>query len=152
MTGHLALPTGPANANAVRKDYVDNATNTEVTRANAAYQAKDAQLFSNIPTQYKSSAYTTVASDAQKCIVGTANSVITMTIPASSSVNYPLGTTITFANRSGNNSNMQIAINTDTIYLAGSTTSGTRTLAGNGVATAFKTDGTVWLMSGVGLT
>lgn len=33
MTGHLTLPTGPAAANAVRKDYVDTAVNNKVSKS-----------------------------------------------------------------------------------------------------------------------
>jgi len=45
-----------------------------------------------------------------------------------------------------------VAITTDTMYLAGSGTTGTRTLAARSTATALKTDTTNWLISGAGLT
>ena len=32
MTGHLSLPTGPAAANAVRKDYVDTAVTAKADK------------------------------------------------------------------------------------------------------------------------
>jgi len=47
---------------------------------------------------------------------------------------------------------VSIAITTDTLTLAGSTTTGTRSLAQNGVATAIKVASTSWIISGAGLT
>jgi len=137
MVGHLTLPTGPAADNAVRKDYVD-----------AAFQPKDAQLFAGIPINAQSGAYTLVATDAQKGIVqsGTQD----LTIPADAAVAFPLGTCVTFVNR--NAANISVAINSDIMYLAGTTTTGTRTLAANGMATAVKVAATIWIISGTGLT
>ena len=40
----------------------------------------------------------------------------------------------------------------DVLYLAGTATTGNRTLAQNGIATAVKTKATTWSISGVGLT
>ena len=45
-----------------------------------------------------------------------------------------------------------IAITTDTMRLAGPGTTGSRTLAANGVATALKVTATDWIISGTGLT
>jgi hypothetical protein len=78
------------------------------------------------------------------------NNARTFTIPANSSVAYPVGTTLVFINRAATASS--IAITTDTMTLAGTATTGTRTLAVNGLATAYKDTSTTWLISGVGLT
>lgn len=75
----------------------------------------------------------------------------TFTIPANASVAYPVGTTLTFANGNGAGT-VSIAITSDTLRLAGAGTTGTRTLAQNGLATAFKITATEWLISGAGLT
>jgi hypothetical protein len=79
----------------------------------------------------------------------------TITIPAASSVPYPIGTTITFIAGS-TATTTTIAITSDTMYLAGTGTTGTRTLAANGMATAVKVNGTsssgVWYINGTGLT
>jgi hypothetical protein len=48
--------------------------------------------------------------------------------------------------------NMTIAITTDTLYFAGTGTTGSRTLAQYGVATALKLTSTTWIISGTGLT
>jgi hypothetical protein len=45
-----------------------------------------------------------------------------------------------------------IAINSDTLVLAGAGTTGSRTLAANGMATALKIASTTWIISGSGLT
>jgi len=80
---------------------------------------------------------------------------VTLTIPAASSVAYPVGTTLTFI-AGPSATTVTIAINTDTLRLAGGTSTGTRTLAANGMATAVKVSGTssagVWYINGIGLT
>ena len=72
------------------------------------------------------------------------------TIPANSAVPFEIGTAITFINMS--TTAPTIAITTDTMYLAGTGTTGTRTLAQYGVATAIKMTATTWIISGSGLT
>jgi hypothetical protein len=89
-----------------------------------------------------------VLSDAGKVIYPTAGG-ITLTIPANASVTYPIGTALTFANVSG--SSVTIAITTDTMYLGGVGTTGSRTLANYGLATALKIASAEWLISGSGL-
>jgi hypothetical protein len=80
---------------------------------------------------------------------------VTLTIPAASSVAYPVGTTLTFI-AGPSSTSVTIAIDTDTLRLAGGTSTGSRTLAANGMATAVKVSGTssagVWYINGVGLT
>jgi|694.fasta_scaffold24121_7 hypothetical protein len=75
---------------------------------------------------------------------------LTHTIPANSNVAFEVGTAITFVTAS--NVSLSIALTTDTLRLANSTSTGTRTLAANGVATALKITSNVWIMSGNGLT
>jgi len=108
--------------------------------------------FRNIPQNSQSAAYTLVASDAGKHIfhpVGD-NNARTFTIPANSSVAYPIGTAITFINMAV--ANVTIAITTDTLTLSPAGTTGSRTLATNGSATCIKITSTEWLISGSGLT
>ena len=79
----------------------------------------------------------------------------TLTIPAATSVAYPIGTTITFI-AGPSASTVTIAITTDTMYLTGTGTTGSRTLAAHGMATAVKVGGTsssgIWYINGSGLT
>lgn len=75
----------------------------------------------------------------------------TWTIPANASVPYPIGTTLTFVNDNAAGA-LTIAITSDTMRLAGAGTTGSRTLAANGVATAVKMTSTSWQINGSGLT
>lgn len=111
----------------------------------------DAIGFRGVPLNSQSGNYTCVMADAAKTILhpSGAGSGDTFTIPANASVAYELGTTITFINADSNN--LSIAITSDTMTLAGTTTTGTRTLAQNGIATAIKLTSTTWLISGTGL-
>lgn len=99
----------------------------------------------------QSSNYTLVLTDANKQIFHPtgAGAGDTFTIPANASVAFPVGTVETFVNEDSNA--VSIAITTDTLTLAGTTTTGTRTLAQNGIATALKVTTTKWFISGVGL-
>lgn len=73
------------------------------------------------------------------------------TIPANSSVAFPIGTAITFINDTGAGV-ITIAITSDTLVLAGTGATGSRVLAANGNATALKVTSTRWQISGVGIT
>lgn len=108
----------------------------------------------NIPQNSQSADYTCVLSDAGKHILHPAADTTAriFTIPANASVAYPVGTAITFVNQSGTGGVVTIAITTDTMRLAGAGTTGSRTLARNGVATAMKITATEWIISGSGLT
>jgi hypothetical protein len=112
----------------------------------------DAAGFRGVPQNSQSGNYTCVAADAGKHIFhpSGAGAGDTFTIPANGSVAYEVGTTLTFVNRATDA--VSIAITSDTMYLAGTGTTGTRTLAENGVATAIKVESTVWIISGSGLT
>ncbi len=59
-----------------------------------------------------------------------------------------MGTAITFINRINT---LTIAITTDVLTLAGAGSTGSRTLAANGVATAVKDASGVWIISGTGI-
>jgi len=101
----------------------------------------------------QSAAYPIVASDAGKHILHPSadTTARTWTIPANASVPFPIGTAITFVNQNGAGV-ITIAITSDTMRLAGAGTTGSRTLAANGIATALKLTATEWLISGTGLT
>ena len=75
----------------------------------------------------------------------------TITIPDNATVAYPIGTTIEFI-AGPSATTVTIAITSDTMYLAGTGTTGSRTLAAYGMATAIKVAATTWFISGNGLT
>ena len=111
----------------------------------------DAVGFRNTPVNSQSADYTLVLADSGKTILHPVadDNARTFTIPANSSVAYPVGTVISFVNLQNT---VSIAITTDTMYLAGTGTTGSRTLAEYGVASALKVDSTSWVISGNGLT
>ena len=121
-------------------------------RQNAAWVAANPGGVGVVPENSQSANYTTVAGDAGKFIYHPASdaNARTFTIAANGSVPYALGTVISFANLSANA--LTIAIASDTMYLAGPGTTGSRTLAQYGCCTALKTDTTAWIISGTGLT
>lgn len=109
-------------------------------------QAYDAQLSSLVRQNSQAAGYTCVATDAGKHIYFA--SAGTFTIPTNASVAYTIGTVLTFVNLS---STSYIACS-NTVYLADSGSTGTRTLAQFGIATAIKVAATTWIITGPGLT
>lgn len=107
--------------------------------------------FGNVPQQSKSAAYTTVLTDANQHIYhpSSDNNARTFTIDSNANVAYVIGTTLTFINEINT---VTIAITSDTLVLAGTGATGSRTLAANGMATAIKVTSTRWYISGTGLT
>lgn len=106
-----------------------------------------------IPQNSQSTAYTLVLTDAGKHLLHPSadTTARTFTIPANSSVAFPIGTAVTFINQNAGGV-ITIAITTDTMRLAGAGTTGSRTLAANGIATAIKVTSTEWIINGVNLT
>lgn len=115
--------------------------------------AADAAGFRGLPQNSQSAPYTCVLADASKHVLHPSadTTARTVTIPANASVAYPIGTTLTFVNQNGAGV-MTIAITTDTMRLAGTGATGSRSLAANGVATAIKLTATEWIINGTGLT
>lgn len=115
-------------------------------------RASKLNTLTGIPLVSKSTGYTLVMKDAGGGILHPSadTTARTMTIPANSSVPYPVGTALTFVNENGAGV-MTIAITTDTMRLAGAGTTGSRTLAANGIATAVKITATSWIISGSAL-
>ena len=106
-----------------------------------------------IPQNSQSTGYTAVLSDSGKHLLHPSadTTIRTFTIPANSSVVYPIGTALTFINQASAGV-LTIAITSDIMRLAGAGTTGSRTLAANGIATAIKLTSTEWIISGTGLT
>ena len=126
-------------------------TPTSGQLSNCTVDGTDAVGFRNTPINSQSAAYTAVLADAGKTILHPIadNNARTFTIPAESSVNYPIGTVISFVNLINT---VTIAITTDTMYLANDGATGSRTLAPYGMASAMKVASATWIISGNGLT
>ena len=127
-------------------------TPTSGTLSNCTVDGTNGVGYLNIPQNSQSAAYTLVLSDAGKHIYHptTDANARTYTIPANSSVAYPIGTAISFINMTSQV--VTIAITTDTMYLSSAGTTGSRSLAQYGTATAVKITSTSWIISGSGLT
>lgn len=130
-------------------------TPTSGNLSNCTADGTNAVGFLVVPQNAQTGSYTLVLSDAGKHIYHASGAgAATYTIPAASSVAYPIGTAITFINLSA--TAISIAITTDTMYLSSAGTTGTRTLAQYGSATAIKVSGLsssgIWVISGSGLT
>jgi hypothetical protein len=165
-TGTLTLPTSTDTL--VGRATTDTLTNKTLTSptlttpvlgtpssgtlSSCTVDGTDAVGFRNIPLNSQSAAYTAVLADSGKVIFhpSTDANARTFTIPANSSVAYAIGTAITFINMTSQV--VTISITTDTMYLSSAGTTGSRSLAQYGSATAIKMTSTTWLISGSGLT
>lgn len=109
--------------------------------------------YKEVPQNSQSAAYTTVLADSGKHIYHPSADVTarTWTIDSNANVPYPVGTAITLVNDVGAGA-ITIAITADTLVLAGTGSTGSRTLAAGGMATLLKIAATRWMISGSGLT
>jgi hypothetical protein len=138
FTGTPAAPTATAGTNTTQL-------------ATTAFVTSAVGTPGTVPENSQSANYTTVLADAGKFIYhpATDNNARTFTIAANASVAYAIGTVISFVNMINT---LTIAIATDTMTLAGTGATGSRTLAANGCCTAMKIGTTAWIISGTGLT
>lgn len=106
-----------------------------------------------VPLTSRSADYTFILTDANLgTLHPTADTTArTFTIPANAAVPFPVGTVLAFCNQNGAGV-ISIAITSDVMRLAGAGTTGTRTLAANGTAVAWKITSTEWIIFGTGLT
>jgi hypothetical protein len=146
----LGVNTGSAGAFVVNGGALG--TPSSGTLSSTTVDGTNAVGYLNIPINSQSAAYTLVLADAGKAILhpSTDANARTFTIPANGSVAYPIGTALTFINMTSQV--VTIAITTDTMYLSSAGTTGSRSLAQYGSATAIKMTSTTWLISGSGLT
>ena len=105
--------------------------------------------FKGAPRETQNSNYTFVLGDAGKQIrKASGGAGETFTIPANSSVAFPIGTIIIVVNDGGGD--LSIAITTDTLEEYNSGLTGTRTLPDNNKAILEKVDTTLWKYSATG--
>jgi hypothetical protein len=145
-TTDVTLPTTGTLATLAGAETLTNKTAGVATATSTAASLG----YLGIPQSATATTATLAIGDAGKHIYVTTNGQ-TITIPANATVAYPIGTTIDFI-AGASATTVTIAITTDTMYLAGTGTTGSRTLAAHGMATAVKVDATTWYISGYGLT
>lgn len=142
------------NANFNEIETYANGLNATLNNVVARLPPDSAKVgYLDVPQNSQSVGYTLVLADAGKHILHPSadTTARTITIPANASVAFPVGAAISFINQNAAGV-LTIAITTDTMRLAGPGTTGSRTLAANGIATAIKVTATEWLIAGVGLT
>jgi len=143
-SGNNVLSTSPSLTTPVL------GTPTSGNLSNCTADGTDSVGFRNIPQNVQTGSYTLVLADSGKHIYRDSGGAATWTIPAATSVSYPIGTALTFINLSA--TAVSIAITTDTMYLSSVGTTGTRTLDQYGSATAIKVSGVsssgIWVISG----
>ena len=121
---------------------VAKATSTafQITDGYGAYQ--DAG-YKGLPVTTKSASYTLALADQGTMISITTGGVV---IPANGSIAFPVGSSIVIFNNSA--STQSLSITTDTLRQAGTTNTGTRTIAAYGLCTVVKVASTTWVVSG----
>lgn len=144
--------TGQSPSSLVAGEIAINEVDQKIFHRSAA-GAVNHQLICGLKQNRQSGNYTCVMDDAGGHIYHPSadTTARNWTIPANSSVPYKIGTTLTFVNQNGAGT-ISILITDDTMRLAGSGATGTRTLVANGFATAIKVETNEWLISGRGLT
>lgn len=126
-----------------------NATTTNLTATtvlDAGTIGAAAPGFRGLPQNAQTGAYTLALSDIGKQVSNTTGGWV---IPANASVAFPIGAAVVLFNNSG--SSQTVSITSDTLRLAGTATTGTRTLAQYGLATCTKVSATTWVITGAGL-
>jgi hypothetical protein len=131
-------------------------TNKTISAAATGSTVKDAGGtawtigFREVPQNPQSAAYALVVADAGKHIYSTNSAAQTITIPANGAAAFPTGSTVTIVNNGA--AAITIAQGSNVILcLAGTTSTGNRTLAVRGVATLLKVDTNTWFATGTGL-
>ena len=151
LTSTNATATNLNATTAVLTDLTStNATSTNLTATtvlDAGTIGAAAPGFRGLPQNSQTATYTLALTDAGKHISITTGGVV---IPANGSVAFPIGTAIAIFNNSG--SSQTVSITSDTLRLAGTATTGTRTVAQYGLVTCVKVASTTWVISGSGLT
>lgn len=128
---------------AVQKMQLDSSGNLYVEGA-AFVGATDLELgYRDLPNSAKTANYTFALADRGKMFTNTTGG---WAIPANATVAFPIGTVLVGYNHSA--VTQTVTITTDTLRLAGTATTGTRTVAIRGMFTLTKVDTTEWIISG----
>jgi hypothetical protein len=154
VTGVVSVANGGTNATTTAGARASlgaaaSGANTDITGLAAGVTVGGVKIgYLNAPQTAVSIAYTLTTADAGKHISssGTGN----IAIPANGVVPFEIGTIIGIYN--DNSGSKTITITSDTLRLAGTASTGSRTLAGYGYASLLKVASTVWVITGAGVT
>lgn len=150
LTGALNKPASVSHGGTF---WVLSANLADVTAATPGVSASWVPvIMGSIPQLSKSVAYTFVMTDAGKHILHPSadTTARVFTIPANASVSFPIGTVLTIINQASAGV-VTLAITTDTMRWSPAGTTGSRSIAANGIATAVKLTATEWIVNGMGL-
>ena len=106
-------------------------------------------VYAGIPQNLQTGGYTFALTDNGKHVFNNTGGTHTFTIPANTSVAFPIGASITIV--VGGGSGAVTLTTTDTLVWYPPGTTGARTLAPNSVVTILKILSTVWVVTGVGI-
>jgi hypothetical protein len=144
-TGNLVLSTSPTLVTPVL------GTPASGTLSACTVDGTVSVGYITVPQNSQAVSYPVVLTDSGKHIFHSSATAHTYTIPANSSVAFPIGTVLTFINDTGSGV-LSITITTDTmVWIPSGDTTATRTLAAGGMATAIKIASTKWFISGAGV-
>lgn len=151
----LANVTISSIASAINNVSLTNVTittgNITANVANSTIDGSNTVGYLTIPQNSQNGSYNVLLADTGRQLFHPAGqAAATYTIPANSNVAFAVGAALTFINLSANA--VTVAVTTDTMYLSSAGTTGNRTLAQYGIATAVKVTSTSWIISGSGLT
>lgn len=126
--------------------------NVTANVANSTIDGSNTVGYLTIPQNSQSASYNVVLADTGRHLYhAIGQAAATYTIPTNANVPFTVGSAITFINFSANAVTVAVT-STDTLYLSSAGTTGNRTLAQYGIATAVKITSTSWIISGNGLT
>jgi hypothetical protein len=128
--------------------FFDVAQQLNLSTTGGAAPTSFGPVYSGLPSNSQAGNYVFVLADANKC-VAQSGAAATTTIPANSSVAFPIGTMLSVYNNTAGN--ITIPITTDNMRFGPSSILGTRTLAQNGLATIWKIAATTWVITGSGV-
>jgi len=126
--------------------------NVTANVANSTIDGSNTVGYLIVPQNSQGASYNVLLADTGRHLYhAIGQAAATYTIPTNANVPFSVGAAITFINFSANAVTVAVT-STDTLYLSSAGTTGNRTLAQYGIATAVKITSTSWLISGSGLT
>lgn len=147
VDGHVAL-FNSTTGKLIKDSGVGNFANGAIITPTATPATNEIGYLGS-PINTQNGTYTTVMTDCGKTIYHTSGSAHTWTIDSNANVACPIGTIIAFANENAGGI-VTLSITSDTLRWGSST--GSRSLAANGTATALKVASTTWRLTGDGIT
>lgn len=125
------------------------ATNINITGNITANVAGFSIGYRDLP-QVTAANVTLALTDASKHFYANTTAPTTITVPSNANVAFTTGTTVVIINKGSGNISVSKQVEVS-MYLAGNSTSATRTLTSYGMATLVKTETNVWFINGTGL-